>query len=536
MDAQLFSLDAPHSDDLVAVDALADALRGIDYSNAAIEQVLGASAADALADDDPEPARVALLNRGDGPIEVLIRLWLLGEEVANEDIERALPGCGVTGLKALNLVAESSPATVRALWDLRPYDVDGELLWISSDQGAMQQQGRLRADHVLGVGQASLTLAHATVRTPVESALDIGTGCGIQAIHLLSHAATVTVTDISARALSFARFNLALNRKSLDLDEQLSRVTFRRGSLLEPIANERFDLIVSNPPFVITPRTERTEASGRYEYRDGGAEGDTIVAELIRNLPNHLNPGGIAQMLSNWEIKQGQQLWYGRLQAWVPEGVSSWVVQRDEQSGPDYARLWLRDAAESREAGYYRQGLKEYLEDFAARDVQSIGFGLVLLQRPTTTDPVWQRWEEYSAALNPPLGPAIASTVARMNELGVSGDTVSFAPETLNKVAQLRLQPATDVTYEQYRRLGATDPEIIMVRQGSGFARAQAVSSAAAGLVAAFDGSYTVAELIAGYQSLLPEEARDSFDAQALLSELTHLYVDGFVKATDLSV
>lgn len=529
MDAQLFSADAPHSSDPAAVDALAAALRDADFSNAGIERVLGRSAVQALQEDDAEPARVVLAGAQAEPLSALIRLWLLGETVPAHQLHAALPGLGVDGLHGLNLIAETDGGHYRAQWDLRPYDVDGELLWVSSDLGALQQHGRLRSDHVLGVGQASLTLAHATIREPVATALDIGTGCGIQALHLLAHSEHVTVTDISARALSFARFNLALNRAALGLDEKLSRVTFVRGSLLEPVAEKCFDLIVSNPPFVITPRTERTAQQARYEYRDGGAEGDEIVAQLLQRLPQHLNPGGIAQLLSNWEIKEGQQLWYGRVQQWLPEGIDAWVIQRDVQDGPDYARLWLRDAAESSDRDYYRQALGEYVADFAAREVSSVGFGLVLLHKPERPRDTWQRWEEYAGTINPPLGPAFERTVARMNELAVSGDTIGFPDRVLERVSELRLIPAPDVTYEQHRRLGAADPEVILLRQGGGFARAQALSSAAAGVVSAFDGSFTVAELIAGYRSLLDEHSRDHFDERALLSELTHLYLDGFV-------
>ena len=70
--------------------------------------------------------------------------------------------------------------------------------------GAHQRPGVLRKDHVLGIGQASLTLAQITERTPVARALDVGTGCGIQTFHLLAHADHVTATDISPRALAFA--------------------------------------------------------------------------------------------------------------------------------------------------------------------------------------------------------------------------------------------------------------------------------------------------------------------------------------------
>ncbi|WP_258934412.1 50S ribosomal protein L11 methyltransferase [Nesterenkonia pannonica] len=102
---------------------------------------------------------------------------------------------------------------------------------------------------MLGIGQASLTLAASTHRRQVATALDIGTGCGIQLLHLLLHADHVVGTDLSERALTCARFNLLLNAPTLRLDPQNlhSRVELLHGSLLEPVAGRRFDLVVSNP-------------------------------------------------------------------------------------------------------------------------------------------------------------------------------------------------------------------------------------------------------------------------------------------------
>ena len=92
----------------------------------------------------------------------------------------------------------------------------------------------------------------------------------------------------STRALEFAAFNAALAGVSLDL---------RLGSLLDPVEGEAFDLVVSNPPFVITPI-----GAPSFEYRDGGMAGDGIVASLFTSVGSVLAPGGVAQMLGNWEI------------------------------------------------------------------------------------------------------------------------------------------------------------------------------------------------------------------------------------------
>src|SRR5699024_495918 len=145
---------------------------------------------------------------------------------------------------------------------------DGTDLWVAADLGAHQRPGALKRDHVLGVGQASLTLAQLTERRAVETALDLGTGCGIQTFHLLPPVRHITATDLSARALAFTRFNLMLNAAALGVDPQRleERVELLQGSLLEPVAGRSFDLIVSNPPFVITPRREGERPEDWYTY------------------------------------------------------------------------------------------------------------------------------------------------------------------------------------------------------------------------------------------------------------------------------
>ncbi|HKU02226.1 MAG TPA: methyltransferase, partial [Arthrobacter sp.] len=262
--------DAPRSDLPALLSALAADLRRLDYTLDGVAQLLGPEASAALNRDQIIPAVLAVeqavrADPGTALLAAVVRLWLLAEPQERETLDAALPGTGAGGLLELGLVQPvpgSGLLTAKA--DLRPYGWDknedgsgGAELWVASDLAAHQQAGVLRHDHVLGIGQASTTLVQTTIRRHTERALDLGTGCGIQAFHLLHHCQHVTATDISERALAYARFNILLNAGELSVDpERLEdRVSLRLGSLLEPVAGEEFGLVVSNPPFVITPRS-----------------------------------------------------------------------------------------------------------------------------------------------------------------------------------------------------------------------------------------------------------------------------------------
>ena len=125
----------------------------------------------------------------------------------------------------------------------------------------------LAGEHVLGIGGASTTLAQPTVRAVGQRALDVGTGCGVQALHASRHCAEVVATDVSARALRLAAMTAELSDVRLDLPA---------GDLLQPVDGETFDLVVSNPPFVVGAPA----GDARHTYRDAGLDLDGVGARL----------------------------------------------------------------------------------------------------------------------------------------------------------------------------------------------------------------------------------------------------------------
>ncbi|KIS26319.1 SAM-dependent methyltransferase [Arthrobacter sp. SPG23] len=543
--------DAPRSDLPELLAALAADLRGVGFTVDGVAGLLGDSAYSALSRDQIIPSLIATEKAAKGDpdaaaLAAVVRLWLLAVPQRAEVLDAALPGIRTEGLLTLGLVEPSTAAedgadpawgTVRAKADLRPYGWGGDTatdadeagadssggtdLWVASDLAAHQQPGVLRHDHVLGIGQASTTLVQTTIRRHVSKALDLGTGCGIQTFHLLQHSDHVTATDISARALAFTRFNLLLNAEALRVDPARpeDRVSLRLGSLLEPLAGETFDLVVSNPPFVITPRSPGEAAADQFTYRDGGLPGDDIVASLVRDLPSVLAPAGTAQLLGNWEVAAGTS-WQERPQSWAGTDVDAWFIQRELVGPEQYAETWLQDASESRDRRHYQDAYAAYLDDFASRNVAGIGFGMIFLRRPAAgARPVISRFEEITYPIEQPIGPHLGAAVERADWLAA------------NDLAAAHLLVAEDVTEERHQRPGAEHPGVILLRQGAGLRRTNLLSTELAGFVSACDGDLSAGQIIGALDALLG--GGDGFDGQAfrdgLLAEVRNLVRDGFL-------
>ena len=506
--------DAPRSDDYARLVRLRERLTALNYTYDAVQELLGANAADAMARDQVVPGiwRVEQILRGEYSAEQknlarLLAFFLLTRPLTEAEAAEVF-GETLQDFAEASLIERDTAGRWTASVDLRPHAADdGTEFFVAADLGAHQRPGVLRKDHVLGIGHASLTLAQITERTPVKRALDVGTGCGIQTFHLLAHADHVTATDISPRALAFARFNLLLNAPALKLDPQNleARVSLRQGSLLEPGAGEQFDLVVSNPPFVITPRRANESSDDQFTYRDGGLPGDDIVSTLIRRIPEVLVPGGRAQMLGNWEIHRDNtgeaQPWDARLRTWFAESATgtpseAWVIQREVLTPESYAETWLKDASENRDRDHYENTYRAYLDDFKNRNVHSIGFGMLWLRRPahTTETAPLNRFEDITYPIAQPIAQSITEAVARFDRLTALTDQA---------LAEAHLVLAEDVTEERHGRPGAEHPNVILLRAGSGLCRTILLSTETAGFVSACDGELSIGQILGALAVLL---------------------------------
>ena len=427
---------------------------------------------------------------GGDPLDALVRLFLL-----QDPVDPRTTGLPTEHLQAAGLVEESA-GELRAVLDVRPYaEPEGPAWWVVSDLGT-GLDGRHRPldeEHVLGVGGASTTLAQVTVRRAVGRTLDVGTGCGVQALHASRHSAQVVATDVSARALRLAAITAELSDVRLDL---------RQGDLLHPVEGENFDLVVCNPPFVVGAPA----GDARHTYRDAGLDLDGVGARLAASAPALLRPDGTFQMLANW-VHVADGSWEERVAGWLPvDGLDALVVQREVLDPAEYVATWLRDAAEEGSPAYrdHYDGWLAALEDAG---VQGIGFGVVSVRRTGAERRVTTL--DWPHPVQQPLGPHLDGWFARQRWLAAHSDD-----ETLQGAV---LVLADDVVQEQVGAPGAEDPAHLVLRQQVGLRRAVEADTATAAVAGACDGQLPVGTLVAAVREVLGEAP------DGLLDEVRHL-------------
>ena len=278
-------------------------LSSVGYTGEAVRGLLGDDAYQGRARDLPVHLRRLT---GSIPAETAIRLFFLGTPVPVDELEHALSPLGgdeLVDLGVVEPVEEGLRATVRLVPHM-------ELL-LAGNRYPDEIPSGAPADYVATVTAPSAILASLTVRTPVRTALDLGTGSGIQAIWAARHSERVVAVDVNRKALNLAAFNARLNG--------ITNIEFREGDLFEPVAGERFDLVLCNAPYVVSPDT-------RYMYRDGGVTSDGFSERLVREAPEHLAEGGFAHLLIGWLLKGDD--WEDRPRSWI-EGsdCDAWLLK-----------------------------------------------------------------------------------------------------------------------------------------------------------------------------------------------------------------
>lgn len=177
----------------------------------------------------------------------------------------------------------------------------------------------------------SRMLAHCMLRERVAGAsvLDLCTGSGFLAVTAALHGADrVVAVDVSRRALASVKLNAWLNRV---------KVEALCSNLFESVAAQRFDLIVSNPPYV---PSEQVGGPGLQRAWAAGPDGRVFINRICNEVRAHLNPGGVLLLVQNTLIGEKRTI-----EALGAGGLDPSIALRHHGSlGPRLRRQarWLR--------------------------------------------------------------------------------------------------------------------------------------------------------------------------------------------------
>ncbi|HKE74533.1 MAG TPA: methyltransferase [Acidimicrobiales bacterium] len=400
----------------------------------------------------------------DSPLDVLVRLLLLGVEV-ERDVVRAVLHAPFEAWEGLGLV-ETTAGRVRARYRLVPH---GDLL-LRADWPAFP--GRpLRPDHVLGPNPTASLLADITVRPRLGSVLDLGTGCGIQALLAARHADRVVASDLNPRAVGIAAFNAALNGIDVDCVE---------GDLFEPVRGQRFDLVVSNPPFVISPDTSLL-------FRDSALGGEGISRRIISDVAGLLNETGFCQLLTNWAHVEGVD-WRGRLEeAFAGCGCNAWVLELDRAEPDIYAGRWIQPG--TRTAPVFAEALDHWMRYYERERITAISWCAVTMRRASGPR-TWIELDEMPAPIRAPAGDHVLRCFDARELLAGLADDALLA-------IRPRLAPDTRLEHQLSATGAGWAPVETRVRLTGGLPVEQAVDPGVANLLLHSDGRRSVRELLA---------------------------------------
>ena len=145
-------------------------------------------------------------------------------------------------------------------------------------------------DNVYVPAEDSYLLAENLQIKEGQSVLEIGTGSGIVAMYASRLTDKITVTDINFDACELARKNFRKNN--------IENIEILWGNLFDVVENRKFDVILFNTPYLPTEEDEVLDNTINYAF-DGGLNGRKVIDLFLNEVKNHLNDGGIVQMIQS---------------------------------------------------------------------------------------------------------------------------------------------------------------------------------------------------------------------------------------------
>jgi len=459
--ARAASPSPPH-DDLHA--ELGAVLRAGGYCERELHRALGASP-DRAVDPDYLPIAARRTDQKSDQLAVLARLLLLGLEVDVGRVRAALAPIDLDQLGRAELISRSAQG-VRALVRILPY----EGLLLASD---LPSTGGTDPGEVTAAGRSARTLASLTVRRRVRTALDLGSGGGVQGLLLARHADAVVLCDVSPRARAMAALNAQLNG--------IENIELRSGDWFEPVTDQKFDLVSANLPYVVSPDVS-------YVHRDNALERDLLARSIVGKVGEYVTGGGFAHVLCNW-IHDRKEEWSRAPLDWVSgTGCDALILHYASHEPLSYAASWNRPLQRT-DPRAFEATLERWLDYYAEAGIEMIASGAVILRR-RCAGRSWTRAIEVPDAPTGMAGEHVERLFAAQDELARLPGPQALLGQCPRPVAGQHLEQT--MAY----RAGSYVAEAALMRRYPGIGVVARVAPRVLPVLVGCDGQRTLGELI----------------------------------------
>jgi methylase of polypeptide subunit release factors len=444
----------------------ADVLLHAGFCEQSIQQALDRK--DILAMAASEVPHVLRRTADPTPLNTLIRLLFVGLPAPAAAVRDAIHPMSLDDWTRAELLcppdAQGQVEPRVQIWPLRGLQMVVDLPW--------RRDSAPPADFVVPPGPLTLQLADLSIDRPCARALDLGTGSGTLAMTVAGRAEAVLATDCNERALAFTRFNLRLN--------QIDNVDCRAGDLFDPVSDQQFDLILCNPPFVISP-------TKRFLFRDSGARGDLFCRRLAGEAVQHLSSGGFFQFTANVAHLTGHS-WKADLAEWF-QGLDCNVLAMAEraEAASDYAMTWIL-STESKDPRQVAERYEAWTEYFERERIEAVSYLYITLRRRSGGS-AWIQVDDPPCRIVGPCG----AEVRRFFEFR---DACTSSASDALLAQRLRVAPGIRLTQEYLAGDHGLELSEICVRKMGGLQYPLGIHRNVAALLAGCDGRRTVRELL----------------------------------------
>ncbi|MGI9459603.1 MAG: methyltransferase [Pirellulales bacterium] len=412
----------------------------------------------------PQAADFAAATPVNSAFTALARLFFLGLPVEEKDLRSFFPQEFVNACFACGLIDNANGiVTAQAL--LIPVDQ----WYLTSD--VHPTNIHYGEHYVPTLSQPAMHLFSFAIKKAVGSTLDLCGGCGPHAMAASRFSETVMTADSNYRAAEFVDFNAALNGFT-----NIEAVT---GDLFLPVKGRTFDLILCNPPFVISPST----SSG---FRDNEFELDFFLEKILREVPDHLAPGGFFQTTCEWVQVQGEE-WQERLDGWLQNnGCDAWILEANCQLPESYARNRLRETSPSDNTDV--TSLENYLHYFNERNVEAIRGGLIFLHK--REGPNWRDFSNLREGVRQPIGEAVLQ--------GFMNRDLIHSTKFRDSIMKSRLVICKGIQQHEHSHWDGVNwtTDAIRLQNGAGIPCEVVIDKQVRSLLNEFTGSRTVTEIL----------------------------------------